>query len=404
MCIRDRPLTEALPSVRMNVGGIRRRVLNVAITTCGQAMGCEGTGVVQLRPHGKGPIEPLGYDLILGMNDIEVLGGVTVTGGRCVRFGLDGPGVCAAAEAGISIRGKDFTATKAEDESVRRNADRGVKSGHNTIAGRRINPRAAAVAEATRSWTGARLCGDCGSRRGANDRRCSSCHGPPGNKTNVVLRPRTDPSVSKRQPCKSLDPAPGKWKRGSLEAEEVWQRVGMDITHVRRRLYLTLIDCGPSRFVVWRRLRVHCSANVTEQLEAVFYEGGAPEELLTDNDTTFRGRTFTKFIGRWGVRVRYRCAYAPSGNGIAERCHRSVKVIAARKNCTVEEAVYLYNVTPRDGRNPWAAPANVGMHMPLGCGVWTEQQKNPKKRTDGSLSATRYGSEPDVTPDTRKAP
>ncbi|KRZ50123.1 hypothetical protein T02_1604 [Trichinella nativa] len=79
-----------------------------------------GYHVVQLRPHGNGPIEvevivvrskPLGYDLILGMNGIAALGGVMVTGGRCVRFGLDDPGVCAAAEAGISIREKDFTAT-----------------------------------------------------------------------------------------------------------------------------------------------------------------------------------------------------------------------------------------------------------------------------------------------------
>ncbi|KRZ47669.1 hypothetical protein T02_2163 [Trichinella nativa] len=45
------------------------------------------------------------------MNGIAALGGVTVTCGRCVRFGLDDPGVCAAAEAGISIREKDFTAT-----------------------------------------------------------------------------------------------------------------------------------------------------------------------------------------------------------------------------------------------------------------------------------------------------
>ncbi|KRZ93227.1 putative Pol polyprotein [Trichinella sp. T8] len=204
--------------------------------------------------------------------------------------------------------------------------------------GRRINQRAAAVAEATRGRTGARLCGDCGS--GLSKRQVRQV-------------------ISGCEPCKSLDPAPGKWKRGSLEVEEVWQRVGMDITHVKGRPYLTIIDCGPSRFAVWRRLRVHCSANVIEQLEAVFYERGTPEELLTDNDTAFRGRIFTEFVARWGVRVRYRCAYAPSGNGIAERCHRSVKVIAARKNCTVEEAVYLYNVTPRDGRNPWTAPANV---------------------------------------------
>ncbi|KRY07334.1 Pol polyprotein, partial [Trichinella patagoniensis] len=202
--------------------------------------------------------------------------------------------------------------------------------------------------------------------------------GHPGIRRTLYFARRTDPTVSKRQvrqvisgcePCKSLDPAPGKWKRGSLDVEEVWQRVGMDITHVRGRPYLTLIDCGPSRFAVWRRLRVHCSANVTEQLEAVVYERGAPEELLTDNDTAFRGRTFTEFIARWGVRVRYRCAYAPSGNGIAERCHRRVKVIAARKNCTVEETVYLYNVTPRNGRNPWTAPANVVHAYAVRCGV-----------------------------------
>ncbi|KRZ59091.1 hypothetical protein T02_15708 [Trichinella nativa] len=163
---------------------------------------------------------------------------------------------------------------------------------------------------------------------------------------------RTDPTVSKRQvisgcePCKSLDPAPGKWKRGSLDVEEVWYRVGMDITHIRGRPYLTLLDCGPSRFAVWRRLRVHCSANVIERLEAVFYERGAPEELLTDNDTAFRGRTFTEFIARWGVRVR---GEMPS----TRESHRCEKELHG------EEAVYLHNVTPRDGRHPWTAPANV---------------------------------------------
>ncbi|QQP39915.1 Putative LOC101234602 [Caligus rogercresseyi] len=28
----------------------------------------------------------------------------------------------------------------------------------------------------------------------------------------------------------------------------------MDITHVNDRKYLTLIDCGPSRFAVWREV------------------------------------------------------------------------------------------------------------------------------------------------------
>ncbi|KRX63923.1 hypothetical protein T09_810 [Trichinella sp. T9] len=128
------------------------------------------------------------------------------------------------------------------------------------------------------------------------ERMIADVHHATGIRRTLYLARRTDLTVSKRQvrqvisgcePCKSLDPAPGKWKRGSLEVEEVWQRVGMDITHVRGRPYLTLIDCRPSRFAVWRRLRVHCSAIVIEQLEAVFYERGAPEELLTDDDTAF---------------------------------------------------------------------------------------------------------------------
>ena len=49
----------------------------------------------------------------------------------------------------------------------------------------------------------------------------------------------------------------------------------------------------------------------------------------------------------------------PSGNGIAERCHRSVKRIAARKACTIVEAVYRYNATPKDAVTAASAPANA---------------------------------------------
>ena len=81
-------------------------------------------------------------------------------------------------------------------------------------------------------------------------------------------------------------------------------------------------------------------------------------ELLTDNDTAFRSGVFTQFAERWGLRVRFRCAYVASGNGIAERCHRSVKRIAARKCCSIAEAVYWYNVAPKDDVDTATAPAN----------------------------------------------
>ena len=164
--------------------------------------------------------------------------------------------------------------------------------------------------------------------------------------------------VSGCELCRSFDPAPVKWRKGELSVDRVWERVAMDVTHVRGAAYLTLIDCGPSRFSIWRLLRLQTSAAIVEQLESIFLERGAPRELLVDNDPAFRSRRFHAVMARWEVQLRFRCAHVPSGNGIIERCHRSIKVIAARKGCTVAEAVYWYNVAPRDDETAESAPAS----------------------------------------------
>ena len=165
--------------------------------------------------------------------------------------------------------------------------------------------------------------------------------------------------VSSCQTCRSIDPAPEKWAGGQLEVDSVWERVAVDVTHFHGRLYLTLVDCGPSRFAIWRQLRYETAAYVITELSAIFYERGPPVELLTDNASVFHSRAFMAFAGEWGTRVRHRAAHAPSGNGIVERNHRSVKVIAARKVCSVPEAVYLYNMTPRDDLTDAAAPTSL---------------------------------------------
>ena len=122
----------------------------------------------------------------------------------------------------------------------------------------------------------------------------------------------------------------------------------MDVTHVNGCHYFTLIDCGPTRFAVWRRLQRQYTDSVIQQLELLFFERCAPVELLTDNDPAFRSSAFTHFAERWAGRVRFRCAYVASGNGVAERCHRSVKCIAARNHCTITKAVNWHNVAPKD--------------------------------------------------------
>ena len=64
----------------------------------------------------------------------------------------------------------------------------------------------------------------------------------------------------------------------------------MDITHYGSQHFLTLIDCGPSRFTLWRPLLRQDSTSIIRQLESVFYKRGPPEEILTDNDTAFHSK------------------------------------------------------------------------------------------------------------------
>lgn len=163
--------------------------------------------------------------------------------------------------------------------------------------------------------------------------------------------------VSRCQVCTSINPAPVKWRTGKLNVDRPWQCLGIDITHFRGQHYLTVIDHGPSRYTLWRSLRLQDTASVKHHLETIFLERGAPEELILDNDTVFRSREFRLFASEWQIRLHFRCAYRPEGNGITERCHRSVKTIAARKSCSISEAVYWYNVAPLNATDAMSSPA-----------------------------------------------
>ena len=132
----------------------------------------------------------------------------------------------------------------------------------------------------------------------------------------------------------------------------------MDITHYEGQYYLTLIDCGPSRYATWCHLKDKTSACVIQVLNAIFLELGSPNKILTDNDAAFRSTLFSQFMKKWNVKLRFRCAYVPSGNGIAERCHRTVKRTAKGIPCSILEAAYWYNVSPKDCYKSSTAPAN----------------------------------------------
>uniref|UniRef100_A0A5S6QBX6 Peptidase A2 domain-containing protein n=1 Tax=Trichuris muris TaxID=70415 RepID=A0A5S6QBX6_TRIMR len=136
-------MTKALPTVQVIVNGVYCCVLVdtgcskciahvpccdswrdeqvTVITVSGQPLHCMGVSVIRLQPSGGSEItveaivtnkRPLGFELILGMDGIAALGGVTVSSERRVNFGVGGTFAAAACNGGkIKLDELDFEAT-----------------------------------------------------------------------------------------------------------------------------------------------------------------------------------------------------------------------------------------------------------------------------------------------------
>ncbi|KAF0302879.1 Intracisternal A-particle Pol-related polyprotein [Amphibalanus amphitrite] len=314
------------------------------------------------------PDKPLGVDMLVGMTGIAALGGVTVRAADDVVFGaserpdvaVPGPGgvpprCSAVTPPALTVEERDFTDSQPADQ---RPSD-GQPVAAAAVVGSEVGDGGGAV---TVDF-----------RQAVTDVHVRAGH-PGVRRTLYFARRDVSSSISRKvvrevvtacDVCRAVDPAPVTWRHGSLAVEGTWDRLAIDVTHYGGQSYLSVIDCGPSRFCVWRLLRRSDAATVTSELEQVFAERGAPAELLADNDTAFRSRQFAAFAARWGVLLRFRAVHRPSGNSIVERNHRSVKVIAARKKCGIGEAVHLYNITPRDGGTAAEAPANGIYRYPV---------------------------------------
>ena len=162
--------------------------------------------------------------------------------------------------------------------------------------------------------------------------------------------------VQSCQQCQSIDPAPRVHERGKLSVTGSWQRIAIDVTHYHQVSYLSIVDCGPGRFAIWRELRNESAEFVARVINEVFLERGAAVEVLMDNATVFHSQVFMDLLDRWKVSALFRAAYRPCGNGIVERHHRTVKALAEKAGITPMEAVFWYNVTPRCGVDPGSVP------------------------------------------------
>ena len=159
--------------------------------------------------------------------------------------------------------------------------------------------------------------------------------------------------------CQSIDPAPSTHHAGELSINENWTRLAIDVTHYRQLPYLSVVDCGPSRFAIWKELSTENAREISMMLEGIFLERGPVEEVLMDNSTAFRSQLLREMLEKWNTRCLFRAAYRPGGNGIVERHHRTVKAMAERGGLSPLEAVFWYNMTPRSGQDESSVPQQL---------------------------------------------
>ncbi|KFD66916.1 hypothetical protein M514_20782 [Trichuris suis] len=72
-----------------------------------------------------------------------------------------------------------------------------------------------------------------------------------------------------------------------------------------------MIDCGPSRFAIWRALRSHSAKDIVDRMKAVLFERGAPEEKdaidgnnVTPRDDSSAATALANALYRYQVWVR----------------------------------------------------------------------------------------------------
>jgi ribonuclease HI len=177
--------------------------------------------------------------------------------------------------------------------------------------------------------------------------------------------------------CQSIDPAPIQWEKGDLDVKESWHRLAADVTHYHNDRFLTIIDCGPSRFAIWKRIKDESCEEICGKFEDVFREKGPPMELLLDNARVFRSTKLQELCNKWGVLLVFRCVNRPSGNGIIERHHRTIKRIASRTGKKVADMVFWYNFSPKDGLDKSSTPCS---------GIFTHEWRGPGMPTDSRVS------------------
>ena len=136
--------------------------------------------------------------------------------------------------------------------------------------------------------------------------------------------------------------------RHPRQNRQISWRLFLKAWEVKAKVHLSSYDLSTEYFP-------ESKTKIAAKLTSIFWLFGAPKEALFDNGAAFCSSGVRSACAKWGVRLLCRCAHRQTVNAIIERHHEAVKKMYARRgHGTVEDAVYLYNVTPRG--EAWKTP------------------------------------------------
>ena len=218
----------------------------------------------------------------------------------------------------------------------------------------------------------------------------------------LYLARKVDPMVTRQsvqrvvkgcERCQRIDPAPMVHEGGEIWVTGNWRRLTVDVTHYQGAAYLSVVDCWPGQVAIWKQLKRESADEIASILNKIFLERGPVEELLMDNATVFRSELLKRALDNWSVRRFFRAAYHPSGNGIVERHHRTIKAMAERGSISPMEAVFWYNMSPRAGQAENSLPPRAMFRY-----EWRHPTVQPELKDHGKETTVEVGEEVWVKP------
>jgi transposase InsO family protein len=158
----------------------------------------------------------------------------------------------------------------------------------------------------------------------------------------------------RKEPLKST-PLPGR----------PWEKLAVDLFGWNGAHYALVVDYY-SRYPELRKLSSTRAANVITAMKEIFACHGVPCEVLSDNGPQFSCGEFAEFAKQYGFYHSTSSPRYPQGNGLVERCVRSVKDMLKKAQLSGGDfhlALLSYRTTPH-ATTSWS-PAQLLMSRQL---------------------------------------